>query len=365
VALETVPPSELRRSDLCPRRIEKEKYNMADRRILVDSYGRRINNLRISLTDRCNFRCVYCMPPDGLPLLEKSRFLSTEQIVRFVRIVGDAGVSRYRLTGGEPLLRPDICDVVGALKEVPTVEELSITTNGSRLAELASPLREAGLDRINVSLDSVDRRRFEAVTLSAQYDRVRSGIESSLRAGFPVKLNMVVLKDLPQREIVEFVRLAVDHDIDVRFLEFMPLCGEGWEAELVYPIAEVRDIVARDFPMTETGPRGDRTAQTFTIDGGRGKVGFIASLSEPFCDSCSRMRLTADGNIRPCLFSDYEVPVAHLLANGAGDDEVLAAIQTAVANKPRGNEFAEKPFAGEQDEGRRVTNGPFIRTVGG
>jgi molybdenum cofactor biosynthesis protein A len=337
---------------------------MADRQPLVDSFGRRIDNLRISLTDRCNFRCVYCMPPEGLPMLNKSRFLTTEQIVRFVRIVGGVGVSRYRLTGGEPLLRTDICDVVRALKGVPTVAELSVTTNGSRLAELAAPLREAGLDRVNVSLDSVDKRRFQTVTLSAQYDRVRRGIQAALDVGFPVKLNMVILKGLPDEEILEFVQLAVDNDIEVRFLEFMPLCGEGWEADLVYPISRVRDIVRAHFPL-EPQYRGNRTAETYEISEGPGKVGFIASLSEPFCETCSRMRLTADGRIRPCLFSDYEVSIGELLANGAGDDEVLAAIRTAVANKPKGNQFVDNPFGAEEEDGTRVSGGPFIRTVGG
>jgi cyclic pyranopterin phosphate synthase len=338
---------------------------MVDKHLLVDSYGRRIDNLRISLTDRCNFRCVYCMPPEGLPMLKKSRFLSLDQIVRFVRIVGRAGVERYRLTGGEPLLRSDIVDIVRALKQVTTVKELSVTTNGSRLAELSAQLRDAGLDRINVSLDSVDKQRFEAVTLTSQYDRVRGGIEAALGAGFPVKLNMVVLKGLPDHEIIEFVRMAVDNsDIEVRFLEFMPLCGEGWEADLVYPIAEVRDIVRAHFQL-EPQHRGNRTAETFTIDGGPGRVGFIASLSEPFCSDCSRMRLTADGKIRPCLFSDYEVSVGGLLGNGAGDEEILAAIKTAVANKPQGNQFLEAPFESGREDATRVPGGPFIRTVGG
>ena len=337
---------------------------MADWQPLVDSFGRRINNLRISLTDRCNFRCVYCVPPEGLPMLNKSRFLTLEEIVRFVNVVGRTGVSRYRLTGGEPLLRIDIADIVRALKRVPTVEELSVTTNGSRLAEMAAPLREAGLDRINVSLDSVDKHRFESVTLSAQYDEVRRGIAAALEAGFPVKLNMVVLRGLPDDEILRFVQMAVEHDIEVRFLEFMPLCGEGWEPDLVYPISDVRDIVRLHFRL-EPQQRGDKTAETYRINAGPGTVGFIASLSEPFCDSCSRMRLTADGNIRPCLFSDYEVPVGALLRAGAGDAELLAAIRMAVANKPRGNQFVDAPFGRAREDDGKLPRGPFIRTVGG
>jgi cyclic pyranopterin phosphate synthase len=290
--------------------------------------------------------------------------LTLDQIVRFVRIVGRVGVTRLRLTGGEPLLRADIVDVVEALKSIDSVEDLSITTNGSRLAELSAPLRRAGLDRLNVSLDSVDQRRFQAVTLSKQYKRVRAGIEEALKTGFPVKLNMVVLNGLQEREIVEFVRLAVGHDIEVRFLEFMPLCGDGWEDGLFYPISGVREIVRRHFDL-EPRPRGDRTAETFAVAGGRGRVGFIASLSEPFCQKCSRMRLTADGKIRPCLFSEYEVPVGHLLANGGSDEAVIDAVRTAVLNKPKGNPFVDEPYREDAAGQRQVTSGPFIRIVGG
>ena len=331
---------------------------------LVDSYGRRIANLRISLTDRCNFSCVYCTPADGFPLVSKSQFLTLPEISRLVRVLGGCGVHRVRLSGGEPLLRRDIVDIVRTLKTIDTVHELSITTNGSRLSDLAVPLRQAGLDRLNVSLDSVDPKRFEEVTRRAQHQRVLEGLEAALQAGFPVKLNMVVLADVSVEEIFQFVELAVGHNIEVRFLEFMPLCGDGWEAEQVFPIATVREMVAQRYQLEEL-PRGDRTAQSFTIAGGQGKVGFIASLSEPFCETCSRIRITADGKIRPCLFSDFEVSLLDVLRGGATDDELLDVIRRAVANKPKGNQFVDEPFRPGEESGSRVTGGPLIRSVGG
>jgi cyclic pyranopterin phosphate synthase len=330
---------------------------------LVDRYGRRINTLRISLTDRCNFRCVYCMPPEGIPLMPKSDYLTVDEITRFVRVVGRLGVARYRLTGGEPLLRKEVIEIVRSLKRVDTVRELSITTNGSLLTRLARPLREAGLDRLNISLDSLEAERFREVTLYSQYRDVREGVRTALLEGFPVKLNVVVIQGISPDEIVDFVRMAVTHDLDVRFLEFMPLCGTGWRPDLVYPIGRVRDIVAEHFTLAEL-PRGDKPAQSFAIAGGKGKVGFIAPLSEPFCERCSRIRISADGVLRPCLFSDYEVSLAGLLKGGASDERLSEAIRYAVANKPRGSQFADEPFEGDRYDSQ-VTMGPFIRSIGG
>lgn len=329
---------------------------------LVDSFGRRVTTLRISLTDRCNFRCVYCMPPEGVPLIPKSTFLSTEQIVRFARVAGTLGVTRYRLTGGEPLLRRDVVSIVEALRRVDTVEELSITTNGSQLAELAGPLKRAGLDRLNVSLDSLDAGRFERVTLFKHYERVRAGIDAALREGFPVKVNVVVLAGIPAEEILGFAQMAVDHDMDVRFLEFMPLCGTGWRPDLVYPIAKVREIVRNRFEL-EALPRGSAPAETFQIAGGRGRVGFIAPLSEPFCESCARIRISADGKIRPCLFSSYEVDMAPYLEPGVSDERLQEQLRRAVWNKPAGSQFADDPF--HEASSAPVTTGPAIRSIGG
>jgi len=337
---------------------------MAAERALVDSYGRRIASLRISLTDRCNFRCVYCTPPEGFSVTPKPHYLTVDEVVRLVRIVGHYGVGRIRLTGGEPLLRDDIVDVVRAVRAVETVHEVSITTNASRLAPLAVPLREAGLDRLNISLDSLDDARFARVARTAQYARVMAGITAAIDAGFPVKVNVVVLRGMSDGEILDFVALAVRHDIEVRFLEFMPLCGDGWQADMVYPIGGVRDVVRRRYELDEQA-RGDRTAQTFAIAGG-GRVGFIGSLSEPFCNACSRVRISADGRIRPCLFAPYEVPLRELMRGGASDDAIMDAIETAVSNKSRGSQFADTPFHESSPQSQAVSGGqPLIRRVGG
>lgn len=332
---------------------------------LIDSYGRQITYLRISLTDLCNFRCVYCVPAEGLTLLPRSQYLTRSEIARFVRILGHLGVTRVRLTGGEPLLRSDILDIVRCLKEIETVKDLSITTNGSRLAPLLEPLKEAGLDRINISLDSLDPERFQEITHSDTYFEVLNVVHAALEAGFPVKLNMVVLKGLAEKEILEFVQMACEFPLEVRFLEFMPLCGTGWQADLVSPIQEVRQIVLENFDLLEELPRGDHVAQTFAIRGGKGKVGFIASLTESFCDQCSRIRLSADGKIRPCLFSDREVSVKDLLRREASEEEILEAIRYAAKIKPRGNWFRDHPFRKEEETPFAFQSNPMIRKIGG
>jgi cyclic pyranopterin phosphate synthase len=303
------------------------------------------------------------MPPEGLPHIDKTTYLSRQNIARFVRVAAGMGVERYRLTGGEPLLRPDVVDIVSALRHIDGVEELSMTTNGSLLARLAAPLRRAGLDRLNISLDSLDPARFESVTLVTQFERVREGITAALAEGFGVKINVVIMRGLPDSELLAFVQLAGEHDIDVRFLEFMPLCGTGWRPDLVYPIAAVRDFIREHAVLTPL-VRADHPAETFTIEGGRGRVGFIASLSEPFCSSCSRMRLTADGRIRPCLFSDYEVRVDEILRTG-DDASLERVIRDAVWNKPQGSEFDSEPFVEGESTARKTGGAPLIRSLGG
>jgi cyclic pyranopterin phosphate synthase len=331
---------------------------------LRDGQGRLVTTLRVSLTDRCNFRCSYCMPPGGLDALPGEDFLSVADLARVVRLTASLGVSRYRLTGGEPLVRRDILDVVRALRPIEGVHELSMTTNGSRLAAMAGPLREAGLDRINVSLDSLEAARFARVSGSRTYARVREGIDAAIVAGFPVKINVVVLRDMPDDEILAFARLAASGRVEVRFLEFMPLCGEGWEKDAVYPIPEVHALVAKHHELCEL-PRGDAPARAYRMVGGGGRVGFIAPLSDPFCNTCSRIRLTADGRVRPCLFSEYNVDLGSLLRAGADDDALRDALLTAVRNKPRGSAFHDVPLARMDAAGLESAGGPPIRSIGG
>ncbi len=332
---------------------------------LVDGFGRRVRTVRISLTDRCNFRCVYCMPPEGLPLVDRRTLLTPDQIARIVRACARMGARRVRLTGGEPLVRPDVVDVVRAIRATGEVDDLAMTTNASRLAQLAAPLREAGLDRVNVSLDSLDPYRFVAITRYRRHDRVRAGIDAAIDAGLGVKINVVVMRGMPDDEILDFVRLATERRVDVRFLEFMPLCGSGWRPDLVYPLGEVRALVERHFRL-EPLPRGDAPAEPFRVDGG-GRIGFIASLTNPFCDSCSRIRFSADGRLRPCLFSSVEHDVRPALESG--DDAALErTIREGVARKPRGNAYARAPFvAGAPHEAERARRSAaaHIRSIGG
>lgn len=334
---------------------------------LIDAFGRRLTKLRISLTDRCNFRCLYCMPPEGIPYLPKDAHLGTEAIVRFVRIATCLGIRNVHLTGGEPLLRPDLVSLVGALAQIADLEDIALTTNGARLMALAKPLKDAGLHRINISLDSMDPARFQAITLSQAFVQVIDGIAAAITVGFPMKINMVVLRGMNDDEILSFARFALEHKVSVRFLEFMPLCGSGWRPELVYPIAELRALIASHFSLQELG-RGHDAAERFAISEGarRGEIGFIGSLSEPFCDSCARMRLSSDGKIRPCLFSNTEFDVKALLDRNAPDGEIAAAIQNAVWQKPRGSKYASLENAHYLDayEGQEQNN-PLIHAIGG
>lgn len=327
---------------------------------LLDSFGRRVRSLRISLTELCNFRCTYCTAA-SISILPPSHYLTRQEVARFTRVANTLGIEKVRLTGGEPLLREDLAEIVRSLKDAGT-KEVSITTNASRLAPMLMPLKEAGLDRINISLDSMDPQRFREVTLVDAFREVMRAVFLALEAGFPVKLNMVALKGLTRREILEFTGLARDWPLDVRFLEFMPLCGEAWRPDLVFTIREIRSIVEEHFELEEM-PRGDAPAQTFRLLSGKGRVGFIGSLTESFCGDCSRIRLTSDGNIRPCLFSEVQVPVKKLLRENAPDEMIADAIREAVRIKPAGNAFREKPFDPSEEVLRGA--GPAIRKIGG
>jgi len=293
-----------------------------------------------------------------------SQYLTKAEVLRFARVAGEMGIHRVRLTGGEPLLRKDILDIVSALKSVDTVRDLSITTNGSRLKKLLVPLKEAGLDRLNISLDSMDAERFKAVTLVNAYQEVMFSVQRALELGFPIKLNMVVLQGLTEDEIIRYVSLAKEYPLNVRFLEFMPLCGTGWRPDLVLPIQNVRAIVHEHFSLKPL-PRGDNVAEEFSVGDGLGKVGFIASLTESFCNQCSRIRLSADGQIQSCLFSDKQVPIKQLLREGASDAALEDAIRYAASIKPKGNRFLEEPFTGQEEDLEKYTDTPLIRMIGG
>ncbi|MBI4208529.1 MAG: GTP 3',8-cyclase MoaA [Deltaproteobacteria bacterium] len=327
--------------------------------ILTDSFGRTIDYLRISVTDRCNFRCIYCMPPEGIPTLPREEILTFEEIARVARIFLKLGGRRLRITGGEPLLRKNVVELVEQLAGLPKLKDLALTTNGFFLSKLAQPLKDAGLQRINISLDSLDHTQFSKLTKCSKFEDVWEGIEQALTADLKVKINVVIMKGINEKEILRFGGLAKNSSIEVRFIEFMPLCGTGWRPEWVFPIKEVRDLLKENFTLAPI-PRGQEVAESYRIENGKGNVGFIASLTEPFCDSCSRLRLTADGKLRSCLFSNAEVELKPWLRGAEPVDEMIERIIIqAVRSKPAGHGMTY-PITTKNPEEL-----PKIRFVGG
>lgn len=323
---------------------------------LKDAFGRRIDYLRISLTEKCNFRCVYCMPPEGISRVCPRDVLETDEIVRLVRILAACGVTRVRLTGGEPLLRRDIVTVVEKLSGIPGISHVALTTNGSRLSRTADSLKHAGLNGVNISIDSLRRGRFREVTGRDGLVEVLEGLKRSVDAGLGVKVNVVALRGLGEDEVLEFCALARRNAIEVRFIEFMPLCGSGWRRDLFLPMFQVKSWIRKRYPLVPM-ERGTAVAETFGIQGSSGRIGFIASLSEPFCEACNRLRLTSSGELRLCLFSPENVNVRALLRGAASDEEILRSIRRAVWFKPKGTDLWKE----ETDPGRR----PKIRMIGG
>lgn len=303
---------------------------------LADSFGRTIDYLRISVTDRCNFRCVYCVPPEGIPPLCREEVLTFEEITRIARIFLELGGKKLRLTGGEALVRKDIPKLVSGLSSLDGLQMLGLTTNGFHLEDLAKPLKKEGLTTINVSLDSVLPGRFASLTGVNAFEKVWKGIEAALLCGLRTKINVVVLKGLKEEEIIAMGEMARNLPLEIRFIEFMPLCGSGWYPEWMLPIREVREKLQRRFDLIPM-VRGEEVAESYKIKGGKGSLGFIASMTEPFCRRCSRMRLTADGKLRPCLFSNLELDLRKKLREGWADREIADILITAVRQKPGGH----------------------------
>lgn len=303
---------------------------------LMDSFGRVLDYLRISVTDRCNFRCVYCALPAGFSYLPKPDILSIDEIARVARVFLEMGGKKIRITGGEPLLRKDLVDLVRQLAVLPGLKILALTTNGYFLEKLAAPLQRAGLQHINVSIDSLKTERFAELTLCNQLEKVWRGVEESLSVGLKVKLNAVAIQGLNPDEILEFGQLAYRLPLEVRFIEYMPLNGAGWNPEKFLPLREVRENLQRHFTLIPM-VRGSEVAQSYKIAGGKGTIGIIASMTEPFCERCSRLRLTSDGQLRPCLFSNVEIDLRSLLRAGGSDEEIQTRIERAVQHKPQGH----------------------------
>jgi cyclic pyranopterin phosphate synthase len=305
---------------------------------LEDTFGRRHDDLRISVTDRCNLRCAYCMPAEPV-WFARGEILSYEEILRFVRIAVGAGVRKVRLTGGEPLVRRDLSDLVRMLAALPEIEDLSLTTNGVLLEGAARPLADAGLKRLNVSLDTLSPERFEAMTGRDALAPTLAGLRAAKEAGLdPIKLNAVLLRGVNEDEVEHLAAFARDHGYELRFIEFMPLENDGsWDPSRVVAGSEVRGRIEALWPIARD-PGGDprAPASRFLYIDGHGAVGFIDSVTAPFCGDCGRLRLTSDGKLRVCLYDDAEVDLKTSLRSGAGDEEILRIVRDAVLRKGRG-----------------------------
>jgi cyclic pyranopterin phosphate synthase len=319
-------------SALVPRASAPE----TERPRLIDAYGRQISDLRISVTDRCNFRCVYCMPEEGMQWLKRETILSFDEIERLARIGAELGIEEVRLTGGEPTLRPDLPELVARLAKLP-LRSLSLTTNGFLLRKMARPLAEAGLKRINVSLDTLQHDRFHQIARRHGLDEVLGGLEELERypSISPIKVNVVAMRDFTEAEVVAFAQLARRKPYVIRFIEFMPLDADGnWQRERVLSGPEIKTIVERDFmPLVPVAAEPSSTSRRFTFEDGVGEIGFINPVSQPFCGTCNRIRLTADGQVRTCLFSIDEWDLRAPLRSGASDAQLADILLEAVSHK--------------------------------
>ncbi len=308
--------------------------------LLVDTFGRVVTNLRISVTDRCNYRCTYCMPEGGMQWLHRDNLLTYEEIVRLVRIFASLGVRKIRLTGGEPLMRKDLWRLIALLKPLPGIEDIALTTNGYFLNEQAAELAEAGLHRINVSLDALDPRLFAEMARRDYFQKTWEGIEAAERAGIrPIKLNVVLIRGVNDGEILKFAQLARARPFIIRFIEFMPIGkDDGWTMEKVVPTREVLETINRHYPLVPApSVNGKTPAERFLFVDGTGEIGFISSVSQPFCTDCDRVRVTSDGKFRTCLFSLAETDLRALLRGGASDEHIAQTVTAAVWKKEEGH----------------------------
>lgn len=315
---------------------------------LIDSFGRVHNNLRISVTDRCNLRCFYCMPAENVEFMPKQELLTFEEIARVVQVAAGLGITKLRLTGGEPLVRKDLPILVEMLARVPGIQDIGLTTNALLLDAQAEALYAAGLRRINISLDALNPEAFKAFTRRDGYEQTLVGIRAAQRAGFdPIKINAVSVRGFTEDQIVPFGQFARETGLEVRFIEYMPLDAENaWERDKVLFAHEIIETLSQEIqplePVPDHDPRAPATDYQFAD--GIGRIGFIASVSQPFCMSCNRIRLTAEGKIRNCLFSLEETDLRGLLRSAGSDAEIAAAIQASVSAKKEGHEINTAKF---------------------
>ena len=326
---------------------------------LVDTQGRVVRDLRISVTDRCNLRCVYCMPAEGMPWLPKDDLLTYEELTRFARVCLDLGVTGIRLTGGEPTVRADLPVLVRMLDQLRPGLDLSITTNGLKLVAMAEPLREAGLKRVNVSLDTLDPKRFHQIARRDRFPQVIAGLEAARRAGFkPIKVNTVLMRGFNEDEAVPLARWAREQDYELRFIEWMPLDFQhGWAREKLVPAAEILEQIHAAFPLEPARVEDPSApASLYRYLDGRGSVGVIASVTRPFCGHCDRIRLTADGQIRTCLFALKEYDFRKAMRGGASDAEIADLLKAAVWRKEPGH-LINSPYFKQPERGMSAIGG--------
>ncbi len=310
---------------------------------LADSFQRRINYLRISVTDRCNLRCIYCMPPDGISLMSHVDILSYEEIFTLVKAAAELGIDRVRITGGEPLVRLGLPDLIKMIASIKTIKDLSLTTNGILLAKYAAELKKAGLVRVNVSLDTLKPERFKQITRCGELEDTLKGIETANKVGLtPVKINMVVMAGINDDELPDFARKTIEDGWHVRFIEHMPVNGESLNFNDIVPVKEMKkrlDFLGKMEPYKLD--KGNGPAKYYRFPGAKGTVGFITPVTEHFCYQCNRLRLTADGKLRLCLLHEDEIDLREPLRRGASVEELKEIIIKATANKPRGHQLAE------------------------
>jgi GTP 3',8-cyclase len=320
---------------------------LSDAEPLQDGHGRLIGDLRVSVTDRCNFRCQYCMPAEGLPWLERAELLTFEEMERLVRLLVPLGVRSVRLTGGEPLVRRELSKLIAMLRRIDGLDDLSLTTNGYLLAQMADELVSAGLERFNVSLDSLSRDRFFQMTRRDSLPRVLEGLEALERFPQlgPVKVNCVAMRGFTEDEVLPFADLARRKPYQVRFIEFMPLDADhSWTEDRVLTGAEIREMIDRVYPLDPVEREPHATAKVWRFIDGQGEIGFVNPVSEPFCADCNRIRLTAEGKLRTCLFSLHETDLREPLRQGADDEQLVETIRDAVWRKELKHHVSEPGF---------------------
>ncbi|XP_010864629.1 molybdenum cofactor biosynthesis protein 1 isoform X2 [Esox lucius] len=304
---------------------------------LTDNYGRRHSYLRMSLTEKCNLRCQYCMPEEGVKLTPRAQLMSTSEILTVARLFVQEGVDKIRLTGGEPLIRPDVLDIITELRKLKGLKTIAVTTNGMNLERMLPKLKEAGLDLLNISLDSLVPAKFEFIVRRKGFHKVMEGIDKAIEMGFnPVKVNCVIMRGFNEEEILDFVTLTENRPLEVRFIEYMPFDGNKWNFKKMVSYQEMLDYIRQQWPRLEQLPNAKTdTAKTYKVPGFQGQVGFITSMSDHFCGSCNRLRITANGNLKVCLFENMEVSLRDVLRSGASDQELLEIIGAAVGRKKK------------------------------